>query len=116
MLYFIILGKQYDGNAYKCDQRRDRPDIQRNQASGNRGSYIGSIITHTAWLEIHKARIDEAYDHDGGGGRRLDDSGNGSACQNTFEAIGGQFLKDRLHLVACGGLKTGTHHLHAIQK
>ena len=66
--------------------------------------------------EVHEPRIDEADDHNGGGGGALDEGGDEYARQHAGESVGGHGSQYLAHFVACQFLQGLAHELHAVEE
>ena len=116
MLEAGLFGKDHQRHAHKGHQWGQGAHVQGNQQAGGSLAHVGAHDKPDRLIQGHHARVDEAYHHDGGGGRGLDGGGDERAHQNAQETVGGQPLQDGLHLVARGGLQAGAHHLHSVQE
>ena len=109
--------EEYDHrHAHKRKKRGQLADIKRNQLTGDRGADIRAHDDPHCLPQRHHTGVDKADDHDGRGGGGLNGGSDARADQHSEKTICREFFQDPLHPVAGRGLKTGAHHLHAVQE
>lgn len=64
----------------------------------------------------HQPRVDKADDHDGGGGRALDDGRYAQTGQKADERLAGHLVEQRAQPAARAALQRRAHQAHAEQK
>ena len=79
------------------------------------GAHIGSHHDGDALADGEETGVDEAYGHDGHGGRRLDDGGDPGACPEAVETIAGDAAQAGAHPGSCHLEDALAHHFHAIE-
>ena len=80
-----------------CDERDKVESLQRGDLGGDGGADICAHDDGGRLIQSHDARIDKAYDHDGRGGRTLNDGGGDGADADAREFAFGSFIEPAAH-------------------
>ena len=87
----------------------DSAEVERNQLRGHGRSDVRSEDDADCLLKREKSGIDEADNHDGGCGARLNDRRHHGSCEHGDNAVAGEELEDALHVFS-GDLEQPVRH------
>ena len=116
VLQLGLFHKDHQGHAHKGEQGSQLAYVQGDEQAGDRSTDVGAHDDPDRLIEGHHARVDKANHHDRGGGRRLNDGGDGRTHQHAQKAVGSQSFQNHFHTASGCGLQAGAHHLHAVQE
>ena len=89
---------------------------QGEQPGRDGGADVGAHDNIDSLTQLHDAGVDEADDHDGGGGGGLDDGRDEGAEEDTAQRAAGQMLEQALQAQTGAALERLAEKVHAIEE
>ena len=129
VLFLCVLAEHIEDDADERENGREGAGLEQPQpdaraldaaeAQKPRGDGGADVRAHDdvdGLPQRHQPRVDKADDHDGGGGRALDDGRYAQTGQKADERLAGHLVEQRAQPAARAALQRRAHQAHAEQK